>query len=257
MDPKASGFSKAQRIPVRNASRTFGLYLPKGYDGARAYPIVFVLHGDGGSGDQIRGRYALEAAAQENAIFVYPDGEGRTWKQAEPESTGRDYAFFDELWKMSLAQFCVDPSRVFVTGFSSGAYMAHQLACFRAGAVRAVAAIAGGGPYDAEGKRYDGRGELVCKNQGAISALVISGNNDTTVNPSEGKKSIEHWRKNAGCPGTLAPEKSPRQECADYTQCPITAAGAPQRLTKCELAGVGHDVPARVPPMVWSFFASL
>jgi len=248
LGPKAAGFFKAQRIVAGGRSRTFAFTLPRGYDGARAYPLVFVFHGDGGTGEQVRGRYALESASNDGAVFVYPDGEGRSWKQAEPESTGADFLFFDELAAMATSQFCVDTSRVFATGFSSGGYMANQLACARAGTIRAVAPVAGGGPYDAQGKRYDARGELTCRVAGGVNALVIWGSSDTVVRPSEGQKAAEHWRKNAGCPGATLP----RQECADYAQC---ASG--RRVSRCELLGVGHDVPARVPTLVWEFFASL
>jgi poly(3-hydroxybutyrate) depolymerase len=78
--------------------------------------------------------------------------------------------------------------------------------------------------------------------------MVVYGLNDTVVKPSEGQKSVEHWRKNLHCD---AGGGTKSEQCVEYTHC---AAG--QRLRKCELPGVGHDVAASTPAAVWSFFAS-
>ena len=243
---KPAGFAP-QKIQVSGGARAYSVYAPKGYDGRRALPLVFVLHGDGGDGNNIRKRFALEAAAKEGAIFVYPDGLGATWKQAEPDDTGADYAFFDELSRFVLGNYCVDPTHLFVAGFSSGAYMAHQLGCFRGGVVRAVAAVGGGGPYDAAGKHYDAQGELQCRANGAVSAMVVTGLNDNIVKPSEGQKSVEHWRKNLHCDAT----GTKSEQCVEYTHCLPN-----QRLRKCDMPGLGHDIAASTPAAVWSFFAS-
>src|SRR6478609_1437762 len=64
------------------SGRTYGLYVPDKYDGKTSYPIVIVLHGDGGTGDEIRNYVGtkLETESGGGALFAYPDGEGTTWQ---------------------------------------------------------------------------------------------------------------------------------------------------------------------------------
>jgi polyhydroxybutyrate depolymerase len=129
-------------------NRTFITYVPPDYDSRKAYPVIFAFHGRTNSNAQVRNYFGLEAAMPE-AIILYPSGikNGRsfTWaNQGDDGNALRDYAFFDELLRITQYYYCVDMKRVFVVGHSLGAYFANSVACARAGVVRAVASLAGG-----------------------------------------------------------------------------------------------------------------
>ena len=201
-----------------------------------------VLHGDGGTGAQIRSSFALEAAAHEGAIFLYPDGLNHTWKQADRPESNEDFFFFDGVVARTMESYRVDPRRVFVTGFSSGAYMANQLGCYRGGSIRAIAPMSGGGPYDAAGGHYDAEGHLTCNGK-AVAAMMIHGDIDGVVGWNEGQKSLSHWSWANQC-GAFP------SDGAD----PCRSAACSQPVMFCTVRGKGHQIWVEAPARVWQFF---
>ncbi|MBX3221027.1 MAG: hypothetical protein KF795_10955 [Labilithrix sp.] len=231
-----------ERVPVFGKSRSYTLVVPAGYAPSLSYPLVYVLHGHGGNGAQARRAMDLESAAGGKALFLYPDGLGGGWDLDSPASKNADVALFDATLAITQSRYCVDLHRVFVAGFSNGAYMANQLGCRRGDRVRAVATHAGGGPYETAGE-YDEHGNLLCKG-GPVASLVVHGTSDGTVGLAEGQKSIEHWTRANRCAGS-AP--SSPQGCVSYGGCqrPVTA---------CKVPGLGHSLWAQAKHVTWAFF---
>ena len=229
-------------VAVFGAKRTYTLVVPPGLAAGTSTPLVFVLHGHGGTGAQARSAFDLEAAADHKALFVYPDASHGGWDLDAPTGKNRDVALFDAILAVTQSSYCVDLRRVFVTGFSNGAYMANQLGCRRGDRVRAVASHAGGGPYETEGT-YDATGHLVCPGK-AVASLVVHGSADGTVAPSEGQKSIDHWTFANRCGGS-AP--SSPAGCVTYRSCasPVVA---------CSIKGLGHALAPGAARLTWSFF---
>jgi poly(3-hydroxybutyrate) depolymerase len=224
----------AGSIVVNGTTRTFTLAVPAG-DARTARPLVFVFHGAGGDGAGIRGYLKLEAAAAGQAIFVYPDGLADGGSTGWPDTGGRDVAFFDALLAKLRAEACVDERSVFGTGFSYGGYMSNTLGCKRAGVVRAIAPLSGGGPWGG------------C-NGAPVAAWIAHGTADSTVSLSQGAASRDHWRGANGCASTSAAvAPSP---CVAFDGC------GPNPVAWCPFDG-GHTVPAWVGPAVWSFFDGL
>ncbi len=204
---------------------------------------MVVIHGDGGTGAQIRAAFALEAAAADGAIFAYPDGLNHTWKQADKPETNEDFFFFDGMVAKTTESYRVDTRRVFVTGFSSGGYMANQLGCYRGGTIRAIAPMSGGGPYDAVGGHYDAEGHLVCNGK-AVAAMIIHGDIDGVVGWNEGQKSLSHWSWQNQC----GPFPGDGADACRSAQCA-------QPVTFCTNRGKGHQLWSEAPTRVWQFFA--
>lgn len=231
----------ARKVTVYGKARTYTLVVPPGYDAAISMPLIYVLHGDGGSGKQVRASFDLEGAANGKALFLYPDGAGAAWDLDTPASNNADVALFDATLAQVQSEYCVDLHRVFVAGFSKGAYMANQLACRRGDRIRAVATHSGGGPYELEGATYDEHGEVVCNGK-PVGSLVIHGTADGVVAPSEGQKSIDHWTQANRC--TTATTAGP---CTAYASCtnPVLA---------CKVHGLGHSVWSEAPKRAWTFF---
>ena len=236
-DP-ASGVVE-QRFQSAGRSRTATVIAPTQV--GPAYPVVFVLHGDGGTGAQIRAASHLEEQASGRALFVYPDG---MVDLDTPASKNPDVDMFDSLVAYVQAQWCVDTSRIFVAGFSKGAYMANQLACRRGDRIRGIASQSGGGPYESKGT-YDDQGHLQCSGK-PVASLVIHGLADQVVQPSEGQNSIDHWSYANQCSDT----RVTRGAC-------VVKQGCINEVVDCKIPGLGHALWPQAAATIWSFFDAL
>ena len=230
-------------IMVGCVERAYVRVVPANYDPERAYPLIFAWHGRTGSGTLARQYFRIEQAAGDAAIIVYPHGLPVT---ADPNDTGweltangRDIALFDALQAEISASYCI--GRTYSMGHSFGGYMSNSLACYRggtaAGKVRAIAAIAGGGPFGA------------CSGD-PISAAIIHGMSDQVVAFSQGEGSRDAWRTDAGCETTSMPiDPAP---CVAYDGCDN---GLVVRFcAHNETAGGGHGWPTFAAPTAWKLF---
>jgi polyhydroxybutyrate depolymerase len=240
-----TGLSTGLTLSVAGKDRSYDLSVPGGYDPMRAYRLVFVFHGGGGSAKGARTTFKLEGIAGDAAIFVYPQGLG-DWDLDTPADANDDVAFFDAMLEELEGELCVDSARVFATGSSNGAYFANQLGCRRGARLRAIASHAGGGPYENDG-RYDDDGHLICAGGTPPAALVVHGEADAVVAPSEGKGSVEHWRWANHCGDDTTP----------YSPAPCVAyGGCAAPVVWCRIPGLGHGVWEKGPQATWDFFAS-
>ena len=137
-------------------TRTFLVHVPTGYQaGAKPLPLVFMLHGAGGSGKQVVFQTGWDKKAdKENFLAVFPDalparpdrpaafrgnprfwrdGSGRGAKIGGAKIGGAESADIDDVGFITSVldtmekRFSVDTKRVYVTGFSSGASMTFRL----------------------------------------------------------------------------------------------------------------------------------
>ena len=228
-------------LEVNGQGRAFQLYIPADYDPARAYPLVYGLHGGGGTADAFRSYAGLEEAAGSEAIVVYPEGlpePGTTTQLWNLDPDGDDFVFFDELLAHLSDSLCIDEARVFATGWSLGGYMANGVGCYRADTFRAIASCSGGTPGPKPGLTPFPPCE------GQIPALIIHGSGDSVIPLSEGTTIRDTFVENNGCDATTAAvAPSP---CEAYDGC-----DEPTRW--CEFSG-GHEWPDFARTAVWDFF---
>ncbi|MEP6881119.1 MAG: hypothetical protein ABI866_03950, partial [Dokdonella sp.] len=76
----AAYVSETRTIVSSGVSRSFVLARPASIPVGSALPLVFSLHGDGGSGAAMRGGLPLEAQATTGAVFIYPNAPGGTFE---------------------------------------------------------------------------------------------------------------------------------------------------------------------------------
>lgn len=233
-------------MTVAGVPRTYTLYVPESYDARKAYRLVVGLHSGGRNGASARPYFDLEGRSAGGAIFVYPDGLRGNWDLATAYAQNVDVALFDALVASLGASLCIDKTRIFAVGTSSGAYFVNQLGCARGNVLRAIAAHAGGGPFASTGGTYDAQGQLVCPTP-PVAAAIFHGLADTNVSPSEGDKAIAHWTHWNGCTAerkavTPAPCESP------------TTCGKP--VLVCKIPDQGHAIWAPGRQATWDFFAS-
>ena len=117
--------------------RTVRIDIPNNYDNNKPYKLVFGMHCMGGwaGGVQQEGYYGLKPLdTEKTAIFIAPEGNGNQapWGQD-------DYTLFDELLAFREANYCIDSSRVFSTGFSYGSMFSNGLSWNHQDVLRAVA----------------------------------------------------------------------------------------------------------------------
>jgi polyhydroxybutyrate depolymerase len=232
-----------ETITVGGVARTYLRVVPASYDPMRSYPLIFAWHGRTGNSATARAYFGIQAAAGDNAIVVYPQGLSVSSDPADTgwvlTAAGRDVALFDAIQTAVSTSYCI--GRTYSMGHSFGGYMSNSLACYRGGtapaSVRAIASIAGGGPFGTCG------GD-------PVSALIIHGTGDTVVAFTEGTNSRDIWRADASCATTTqAITPSP---CVAFDGC---AAGlAVQFCAHSEMAGGGHGWPSFSAGAAWKLF---
>lgn len=137
------------QLSVAGQQRTYRVYRPGTVDSHTPAPLVLVLHGNGSTGDEMVQTTEFDTNADADGfITVYPDGVERSWNGGfccEPAPTlgVDDIAFLDALIPHLEHDYAIDPRRVFITGFSSGAIMAYRFACQGSVAIAAIAPVAG------------------------------------------------------------------------------------------------------------------
>jgi poly(3-hydroxybutyrate) depolymerase len=217
-------------------NRNYYVWLPAGYDPNRAYTTVFLGPGCGGNGMMV---VPVQNASKTNAIIIGldpdPPAEGRPCFNTESPTTP-EVPYFDETLKQVEAKFCVDTSRIFIAGFSSGSWLADTLGCVRAGVIRGQGNAAG-----------ELQGGLTCSGQ-PIAAIMVhdmgDGNNSYQQHFNGGREAI---RVRNGCSTTTMPYDpgvapggkdlmgKPIQ-CVQYQGC---KPGYP--LVWCPTTGYGHN----------------
>ena len=251
-----SGLQSSQSIQVDGAKRTYELFVGSAHDGKTPLPLVFILHGGGGTGAGVRKSFDIESVANGKAIFVYPDATNKypnSWDLDDNADKNPDIKLFDALRASIASSYCVDSQRVFAWGSSAGAYFANQLACRRGGELRAIAANSGGAPYGGDDKtdKYDDSGNLICP-ESPTAALIIHGTSDGTVDVSEGKAALAWWRKANGCAAGDGTDYDP-SPCKALAGC-----NAARPVVGCFIPGMGHTIwPEHGTDVTWKFFSSL
>lgn len=152
--------------------------------------LVFVLHGSGGNGTQMRGRAkTLEAIAPtENILLVYPDGYKKYWNECRKTANSaanleniNENDFFGGMINYFKERHQINEKQIFAVGTSGGGHMAYKLALTMPERFRAITALIANLPdtnnIDCEEKRR------------ALPVMIVNGTADKT-NPYEGGEVI-------------------------------------------------------------------
>jgi polyhydroxybutyrate depolymerase len=123
---------------VKGVARRYWTKLPSNYDPAKPTPLVFYGPGCGASG--VEGA-PLDNSIKDAAMRVFVIGTGGCFDTNGPEpETGYFNAVLDEV----QANYCTDTAEVFVSGYSSGAWLSDLLACTAGDRIRGIGTAAGG-----------------------------------------------------------------------------------------------------------------
>ena len=120
------------------------VFVPHGYKGDKAYPVILFLHGAGETSNEKKllqvGLGPAVKKREKNFPFiaVFPLALERDWKS---DNGKRAIAILDEVKKT----FKVDDKRIYLTGLSMGGYGTWSLAVAHPDRWAAIAPICGGG----------------------------------------------------------------------------------------------------------------
>jgi len=168
----------AQSFTFDGEARTYQLYVPRVYTGAKDVPVVFDFHGFGSDAVQqmVYGNFKPEAD-QDDFLIVAPDGQvpaSRHFNLSGESGLQNDVQMVGALLDHIEATLCVDTTRVYATGMSDGGAMTSILACEmsnRFAAFGAVAVIIScGGPRPVPIEAFSGTADpLVPFNGGKVN----------------------------------------------------------------------------------------
>ena len=203
--------------------------------------------------------FNLMQSTNNKAILVYPQGTGDApgttskWgginSSWSPGTTGADDKFIDALLESMEDSYCVDTSRVFVTGFSMGGWRR------RTSPVTTRRYSAPSRPCPAGARRHgEGtRNKPSCSDATvAMPIRITQGSSDTIVTPDNGTNSRTFWIAQNECSSPTPPvfSTSSQATCVSSPGCKTALP-----VDFCTHNG-GHMVPSNAGTYIWDFFSS-
>lgn len=172
---------KTQTLLHNGLKRSYIVHLPENYSPTQKYPLVFALHGGGGTAKSFnrstRGRFN-KLADQENFILVYPQGIEKLWNDhpnritagnAAPKTTD-DVGFIETLITKLEAGYSIDSNNIFSCGISNGGLMSLTLAVELPNKIKAIGMVS---------SNFSVIKAAEMKNAQPFSALIIHGTEDS------------------------------------------------------------------------------
>ncbi len=266
------------RITSNNQQRSFLIHLPPSY-GQQQLPLVVNYHGYDSTADYMA-RYTNMAAEADagNFIVVFPQGgldssspPKTSWNAGigagGPTGNDNDVLFTSDMLSYLQKNDCVDPQRIFVTGYSIGASMAYRVACTLSNQIAGLATVEGAFYH------FDGG----CQPSRPLSVLEIHGQADLLA-PYDGDQtrmlaSVERilniWFDNNKCDQNASQIIFQKDDvigtkwsnCADQTvveHYKISDGGhvwPGSSINRPDLGFTTHTIDANV--VIWNFFSSL
>ena len=147
-----SGYSQtfiSQTIQHDGLTREYSIYVPASYDGTTNFPLLFNLHGGGGTNSawQVTSDM-IPIADTADFILVYPqarpdpsDENSFNWIPKIP-GTFDDVPFFSSLIDTIASNYQIDQHRIYACGYSLGGDMTFELGCKLNNRIAAIAPVA-------------------------------------------------------------------------------------------------------------------
>jgi polyhydroxybutyrate depolymerase len=140
-------------IIVDGLERTYLLNLPPAYyESQNPLSLVIAMHGGGGTAEQFENSTGLTNKAKASGfIVVYPNGvkstgllKAQTWNGGSccdyaVEKNIDDVKFISQLIDRLVADYKINPKRIYATGHSNGGIMSYRLACELSSKIAAIA----------------------------------------------------------------------------------------------------------------------
>ena len=141
--------------------RTYKFFVPTSYTGTQKIPMVISLHPSFSNADNHMNAAKWQLLGDTaNFISVYPNGtsnqQGSTnfsWNayNLSTGSSADDVGFLNALIDFMITNFAVDTCRIYISGFSNGAWMSWRMMCDFTNRFAAVAPLSGSWKYGKDG----------------------------------------------------------------------------------------------------------
>ncbi len=262
-------------IMIPDSSRSYIIHVPDIDPGTPA-PLVIALHGTGGSGTQMlhlgnfvsnSEKHQYVVAAPNSLGAAFNEGSGRIGNNLMDVD---DTAFIKAVISDAKKHVRIDPARVFVVGFSSGAAMAQRLALELEDEVRAFAAVSGHLWIDSPIKKPNSMllvfGDMDPLNP--ITGGTVQYRSDLVLKKPSPAATAKNWANRLSCTASLSATTEQILRLKSWFGC-----NRQSLLRYIEINGLGHywaggpikkyATPARVGPylgsidmteIVWHFF---
>jgi len=160
-------------------------------------PLHLSFHGNGGYSAKQEGITGFSTASiNPNMIIVYPQGQSNSWQGAPYSAPGvNDVEFTQELIANLTASYCIDKTRIYVSGQSNGGGFVGTLACDAVMSTQIAAFAANSGAF------YPGGTDANCvptavhvpcsPGRAHVPFLEIHGNADQTISYTGGSHNNE------------------------------------------------------------------
>ncbi len=126
--------------------RNYMIRIPSNYDPTVAYPLVFSGGGCGGDATIDDGGPSYvpddDTVIRVGLSYMWGDGQGACFQDDGVNTP--DIPYFDAAYADIIANNCVDLEKVFIGGYSSGAWMAYTTGFARGGIIRGIVPGSGG-----------------------------------------------------------------------------------------------------------------
>jgi len=222
--------------------RDYYVHLPQGNCPAAPVPLILFLHGLEAEASQLSGFDKL--SDRFGFVAVYPNSvpsDDNAWNVgAERNPHVDDIAFFNTLLDILIADYNIDPRRIYVSGHSNGGSMVQRLACEISDRVAAFASSAGLLVREVAEKSQRTR---------PVPMLHIHGDADPTV-PWDGRagrlsvdEMIQFWNQANGCDERPSCSPYPHKDLNGpaFEMCEYAGEHPCARVTLIRAHGGDHD----------------
>ncbi|MFO1463248.1 MAG: PHB depolymerase family esterase [bacterium] len=204
--------------------REYILHIPKNYDGSKPLPLMFILHGNGGTAQSMLKSTGMNDTADKNGFFV-------AYLQGTVESDGKptwncgitpnainidDVGYFRDVANQIQGEVKVDSKRIYASGFSAGASMTYRLGAELPDILAGIAIVEGSIAISTDnGVSY----KKIPTPKGPIPVAIIHGMEDQAA-PYDGgpgskyvyasvAEAVNFWTTADGCSASLPEKTSP------------------------------------------------
>lgn len=207
-------------LKFEGIKRRYIIYLPKSYDPAKTYPLVFNFHGGGmTAAEQMLYTGMNKTADKFNFIVVYPAGIKGDWNvgfdDLSYQKGTNDIGFIKVLTDSLKKKYPINNSAVFATGLSRGGFFCHRLAAEMPEVFAAVASVGGLLP---DSVKYYHRATA------KVSVMQIHGTADQVVSYdgetrayASAEATFSYWVSHNGLLGEKVPVRAVNTDKKDNT----------------------------------------
>jgi hypothetical protein len=271
-----TGATLAGTIPTKAGPRTFWVRVPPDYDPDHAYRVVYVGQGCGGfeiANTNTLQLYKEKMGGTEQAIYVAldipTDMANMDCYDNRDGNASQEWEAFELFHTVVDENYCVDNNRIYISGYSTGGWLANMWGCYFAGDgenpaggsgprrfapkyhIRGQAAVTGGEPSEQP------------KCNGPVAAIWIHDNSDKANDIAGSKQALKRVGLMNNCDTNYDSTTNSRpwhpefkllgEVCRKFTTCP-----ANYPVVFCTTTGLNHsDQPNRAVPAFATFFDEL